>query len=131
VCVIIRLDPPTTPTTATLAQKIFDPSKTIDLTTPGFQQVPACGYFLVETFTWTIPTGAPITENNSGGSKYKIDVVTTDPTKHNTYSVTLGLSALYATLQTTFTQNISFTVTVTDPCRTTTITPFTLTNISM
>ena len=38
----------------------------------------------------------------------------------------LALSALYATLVKTFTKDITFTVTVNDPCRTTTITPFVL-----
>ena len=62
VCVITHLDPPTMPTA--LTYKIFDsPAHQIDLSTPGFQQVPACGYYLVETFTWTIPSGAPITQN--------------------------------------------------------------------
>jgi hypothetical protein len=36
-------------------------SLVMDLTTPGFQQNPACGYTLAETRTWTIPTGAPLT----------------------------------------------------------------------
>ena len=93
--------------------------------------MPACGYFLVETFTWTIPDGAPITENTSGGSSYVIDVESTDPSHDDTYSVTLGLSALYATLQTTYTQSISLSITVTDPCLTTTYEDFTLTQMTM
>ena len=93
--------------------------------------MPACGYYLVETFTWTIPQGAPITENNSGNSKYKIDTLSTDPTKHATYTVKLALSALYATLVATFTEEIEFVVTVNDPCRTTTIAAFTLQQMTM
>ena len=125
VCVITSLAKPSAPQTTTY--KIFDkPALTIDLSNPGFQQVPACGYYLVETFTWTIPQGAPITQNNSGNSKYKIDTLSTDPTKHGTYTVKLALSALYATLVATFTQEIEFVVTVNDPCRTTTIAAFTL-----
>ena len=125
VCVILSLDPPTMPTT--LDYLIFATSDlTIDLSSPGFQQVPACGYYLVETFTWDIPAGAPITENTSGGSRYVIDTASTPPADDGTYAVTLNLSALYATLVTTYTQSISFTVTVTDPCLTTTIAAFTL-----
>ena len=92
--------------------------------------MPACGYHLVETFTWTIPAGAPITENGSS-SRYDIDTISTDPAKHGTYDIKLKLSALYATLVATFEKEIDFTITVTDPCRTTTITPFVLTDMTI
>ena len=55
-----------------------------------------------------------------------IDVDSTDPSHDSTYTVTLNLSALYATLVTTYTQSITFTVTVTDPCLTTTFETVTL-----
>ena len=92
--------------------------------------MPACGYYLVETFTWDIPSGAPITENTSGGTSYVIDVASTDPSHDGTYTVTLNLSALYATLVTTYTQSISFTITVTDPCLTTTFETVTLSQMT-
>ena len=124
-CVITHLDPPTDPTD--LNYSIFATSDlSHDLSDPGFQQVPACGYYLVETFTWTIPDGAPITENTSGGSSYKIDTSSTTPEDDGSYTVTLSLSALYATLVATYTQDISFTIVVTDPCLTTAIEAFTL-----
>jgi len=60
VCVITRIDPPTSPTTT--EQLIFALTPLdIDLSSPGFVQQPACGYTLAETFTWEIPAGAPIT----------------------------------------------------------------------
>ena len=93
--------------------------------------MPACGYYLVETFTWTIPAGSPITEDNSGGSNYKLKVSSTDPSHDATYTVKLELSALYATLVSTFTQEISFDILVTDPCLTTTFEVFTLNAMSM
>ena len=125
VCIILSLDPPTQPTLTDYL--IFATSPlTIDLSTPGFQQVPACGYYLVETFSWDIPTGSPIAQNTSGGSEYVIDVESTDPAHDSTYSVTLNLSALYATLVATYTQSITFTITVTDPCLTTTYETVTL-----
>ena len=58
---------------------------------------------MVETFTWDIPTDAPIVPNTSGGSNYVIDTSSTDPSDDGTYEVTLNLSALYATLVTTYT----------------------------
>jgi hypothetical protein len=128
-CVIVSLDPPTDPTD--LAYLIFAVSPlTIDLSSPGFQQVPACGYYLVETFTWDIPSDAPITENTSGGNTYAVDVASTEPSDDGSYTVTLNLSALYATLVTTYTQSISFTVTVTDPCLTTTYETVTLSQMT-
>jgi len=99
-CVIVSLDPPTDPTDTSYL--IFATSPlVIDLSSPGFQQVPSCGYYLVETFTWTIPEGAPITESNS--NRYELTVDSTTPDHDATYSVTLSLSALYATLVTTYT----------------------------
>lgn len=101
-CVITHLDPPTTPvSTAYTMFALAD--LTIDLSSPGFQQVPACGYYLVEEFTWTIPTGAPIVANTSSGSNYIIDVSSTTPAHDSTYSVTLTLKGLYATLVTEYT----------------------------
>ena len=125
-CVITGLAKPTAPTT--LAYTIFALNKlTIDMSSPGFQQVPACGYYLVETYTWTIPSSAPIKEfYSTGGSPYIIDIESTDPTKNGNYLVTLALSAFYPSTELTFTQSISFSVTVTDPCLTLVYTSFTL-----
>jgi len=124
------LDPPTTP--AATSYLIFATTPlSIDISSPGFQQVPACGYYLVETFTWTIPADSGITQDTDGGSNYKLKVDSTTPAHDGTYTVKLELSALYATLVATFTQEISFTVTVTDPCLTTAIAPFTLSAMSM
>lgn len=129
-CVITHLTPPVDPTE--LDYLVFAPNPlVIDLGTPGFVQVPACGYFLVETYTWTIPEGAPITQDTSSGSQYIVNVLSTDPSTHGSFAVTLGMSALYSTLQTTFTEDITFTVVVTDPCLTTEITTFTLVKMNM
>lgn len=68
--------------------------------------------------------------NTSGGSNYVIDVSSTDPSHDGTYEVTLSLSALYATLVTTYTQSITFSITVTDPCLTTTFETVTLTQMT-
>ena len=52
----------------------------IDLSTPGFVQTPACGYGLINTYTWTIPAGAPITQDTSTPKNwYKLSTSTTDP----------------------------------------------------
>lgn len=82
--------------------------------------MPACGYYLVETINWTIPAGAPITQETDGGTNmYKLVVSSTDPDKHATYELTIDNSALYATLQTTYTSSLTFEFVVTDPCLTT------------
>lgn len=58
-CVITHIQEPDMP--LDLDYKIFAVDDTIiDISVPGFQQVPACGYYLVETITWTIPSDAPI-----------------------------------------------------------------------
>lgn len=65
VCVITHLTPTNLPQNT--AYTIFNPTPlAIDVSTPGFNQVPACGYYLFKTFTWDIPAGAKaITTNDS------------------------------------------------------------------
>jgi hypothetical protein len=98
----------------------------IDISSPGFVQTPACGYGLINTFTWTIPTGAPITQDTSTPKNwYKLTTTTTDPKKDATYTVSLNVSAYYGGLDQTFTKTVTFTIVVTDPCLTTVLTPLT------
>jgi len=71
----------------------------VDISVPGFLQTPACGYGLINTYTWTIPTGAPISEDTASPKNwYKLAITTRDPKKHGTYSVSLNVSAFYGGL---------------------------------
>lgn len=107
-------------------------SLVINNDTPGFVQTPACGYGLINTFTWTIPAGAPITEDTaSPKNPYKLTVTTTDPKKDASYPVSLKVSAFYGGLSATFEKTLTYNIVVTDPCLTTVITPFTITNITI
>ena len=128
-CVITNLDAPTAPTVAAATQLIFATSPLdIDLSTPtGFVQRPACGYTLANTFTWEIPTGAPITQT----SDYVIRVETEDASKRGTYTVKLINSANYAGTGVTYSNESEFVVTLTDPCQTTTLTDFSVPNVSV
>ena len=120
VCVIASIDMPTNP--GVVEYIMFYPVKNLSLT-PNFTQRPACGYTLTETLTWTIPGGAPITVDSA--NKYHISAVSTDPTKHNTYSLIFKDFISYGTQ--TFQPQVTFDFKVTDPCRTSVITPITLT----
>ena len=73
---------------------------------------------MTEVFTWTIPSGAPITVDS--GNAQQINVQTTDDTKHGTYSVTLQNAITHA--DGSWTPSMTFNVDVVDPCRTTSIT---------
>lgn len=126
VCVITNLDPAVAPTE--LEQLIFALTPLDnDLSTPGFLQRPACGYTLAETFTWEIPAGAPITQTGS----YTIRTESEEAADRNTYTVNLINSANYAGTGVTYANNIEFVITVTDPCLTTTLTDFTIPNVSI
>ena len=58
-------------------------------------------------------------------------VTTNDASKRGTYDLKLINSANYAGTGVTYSNNVAFTVTVTDPCLTTTFTDFTIPNVSI
>jgi len=98
----------------------------INIGTPGFVQTPACGYGLINTFTWDIPAGAPITQDTAQPKNwYKLTVSTRDPLKDASYAVSLNVSSYYGGLDVTFTKTVTFNIVVTDPCLTTVLTQFT------
>ena len=126
VCVITGLDIPPTPTIT--EQLIFALTPLdINLATPGFVQRPACGYTLTNSFTWEIPAGSPITKTGN----YSIRVSSNIAAQRNTYNVKLINTANYAGTGVTYSNNIPFTVTVTDPCLTTTLTDFAIPDVSI
>lgn len=128
-CVITHLTNTNLPTNT--AYTIFDPTPLlVDVSTPGFNQVPNCGYYLFKTFTWDIPSGAPAITAISDNS-YGISVKSTDANHAGTPTVTLNISALHGATLVTYTNSVTFTVTLTDPCLTTIITNFSLPNKSM
>ena len=126
VCVITRIDPPTAPTGT--EQLIFALTPLdIDLSSPGFVQQPACGYTLSETFTWEIEASAPITQI----ADYSIQVSSDSAAERAIYTVKLIDSANYAGTGVTYAEEIEFTVTVTDPCLTTTLSSLSIPAVSI
>lgn len=103
----------------------------IDLSTPGFQQRPACGYALTETYGWTIPTDAPIVSANTYPEAYTLTTSSYDALTRGDYDVNLAFSGRYETTGVLYTNDISFTITVTDPCITTVLTDFTIPDVSI
>jgi hypothetical protein len=77
---------------------------------------------LTELIAWTIPGGAPFTID--AVNKLKITASTTDVTKHSSYSLTVKDWVTYGSQN--FQPSVIFTFKVTDPCRTTIITPIVL-----
>lgn len=119
-CTITNVASPTAPSTAggwTLTYNVYDNSLAIDLSTIAYPQTPLCGYTVSETFTWTIPSGAPITVDSANPEK--VNVQTTDDTKHGTYTLTLQNAISHA--NGSWTPSMTFDVNVVDPCRTTAI----------
>ena len=112
-CVITDLDPPTAPVDALYTIFQLD-AYSIDISSPGFQQRPACGYTLVEDRTWTIPAAAPITED--GSDPYILAVASDVGTDRDIYTVTLANSALYETTGVTYANTVTFDIAVVDPC---------------
>ena len=87
---------------------IFNPTAlTIDVSTPGFNQVPACGYYLFKTFTWDIPAGAPAITGSSSNS-YGLEVLSTNANHAGTFTVTLNVSAFHGATMVTYTNSVTF-----------------------
>ena len=96
---------------------VYENSLPIDLSSILYPQTPLCGYTVTEVFTWTIPSGAPITVDSDNPEK--INVFTSDDTKHGTYSVTLTNAITHS--DGTWSPSMTFNIQVNDPCRTTPI----------
>ena len=129
-CVITHIDPPNswvknsaTETPADFEYIIHSLTDiSIDLSSPGYVQQPACGYTLTEVMAWSFnPSPAnPITTSSS--SPYTMTISSATNSDAEVYVATLTNSVSYQGQS--FMPSISFTVTVTDPCLTTVITPF-------
>lgn len=87
------------------------------MSTIAYPQTPLCGYTVTEAFTWTIPSGAPITVDSANAEK--VNVFTSDDTKHGTYSLTLTNAITHS--DGTWSPSMTFNVDVVDPCRATPI----------
>ena len=125
-CVITSISSPSQPSAGDASYIVFDTAKTITLT-PQFEQVPACGYTLVEDIQWTIPGTAPITVT---GDPYVLSVSSTDGLNHHaTNPVIVQNNVEYD--GSTWSPSVSFDIVITDPCRTSTITDITLTAMTV
>ena len=125
-CVITHIDPPAAPDVSDASYIVFDVEKTITLT-PQFAQVPACGYALVEDIQWTIPSTSPIVET---GDPYVLTVISTDGLAH--HAVNPVIVQNFVTYDTSnWEPSLNFDVTITDPCRTSTITDISLTSMTV
>ena len=126
ICVITGMVDPTVPVLANRSVLVYATTPlVIDISSPGFVQTPACGYGLINTFSWTIPAGAPITQDTANPKNwYKLTVTTRDPKKDASYAVSLNVSSYYGGLDATYTKTVTFNIVVTDPCLTTVLTPF-------
>lgn len=106
-CVVTELTATNAPSVSDLTYTIFSLQPTVlDVSSPGFNQVPACGYYLFNTFTWTIPPSAPITKSSS--NDYQVIVNSSNASEAGTYPVTLSVSSLHGATMTTFTKDVSF-----------------------
>ena len=137
VCEITDIDPPTGP--VDWWHWIHNGQATIDISSPGFVQRPACGYTLIENFEWHIATDAPIVPLNdainlSSPDVYTLIIESTDAADRLLYTVTLDLTAEYYTTGQQYFNSVTFTIDVIDPCLETeanSIVPFSITNIAV
>ena len=79
------------PTAAEALYEVFEAEKTITLA-PAFDQQPPCGYTADMTFTWTIPTLAPIYRQ---ADPYSLNILTTNIENADVYTVFLQNAIVY------------------------------------
>lgn len=77
-----------------------------------------------------MPSTAPITVSNDV-DPYILTVSSYDPADRNVYPVELALSARYEVTGVLYANLIQFDVTVTDPCQTTILAPWTINDITI
>lgn len=125
-CVITDISTPTIPSVSAASYIVFDVKKTLVLA-PKFLQVPACGYTINEKITWTIPTSSPITKTTD---PYTLTMVSTNGLAH--HAVNTVIVQNFVTYQSqSWSPMITFPITITDPCRTSTITPYTFDDMTV
>ena len=74
-CTIANVASPTAPAEADgwdLTYNVYENSLAIDLSTILYPQTPLCGYTVTETYTWTIPSGAPSTVDSDNAQKVNV-----------------------------------------------------------
>lgn len=126
VCLITHIDLPADPTDPNPIEYVIHALNdiTIDLSATGFQQRPACGYTLSENLVWSFnPALAPPIITNAN-SPYTLLLRSSTNSDAGVYTATLTNAISYQSQS--FMPEISFQITVTDPCLTTVITSFDL-----
>jgi len=101
------------PTTEAATYTVFDEDYTITLT-PEFDQQPPCGYTAGMTFTWTIPSLAPIYKT---ADPYGLMVTTTNIDFDGTYTVFLENHIVYG--EQTWHETVSYDIEIVNPCEST------------
>ena len=110
-----------------ISYNVFARTTVIDATTIVYTQSPACGYTFTNSFTYTIPAGNASSVVSQGGYMTpSFNVFTSNTALTGTYSLTLANTITVDSGQgqstTTFSGNDqSYSLTVSNPCPTTTI----------
>jgi hypothetical protein len=129
-CIIERIDSPANPGTQTY--NLMATQKDVSLT-PNFLQYPPCNYAITNNIVWTIPT---ISADSSAITKindYQIRITSTTLSIHGVYSVTVTNSVSYNDRGTAqaWAPAVTFNVDIKDPCKTSTITAISLTDMTV
>ena len=115
--------------TSDLTYSLYDGPKVIDLSTWVYHQTPPCDYTVVNSYSWTIPTDAQsFIQDNIPTNYQAITVQSAKKTAVNDYVVVLhnAITDNNEAPSQSFNVDITFTVSVIDPCDTTTMTPINL-----
>ena len=129
-CIIEKINSPQNPGTQTY--NLMAAAKDVTLT-PAFLQYPPCDYAVTNNIQWTIPTIADDTNAITKVNDYKIRISSSKLTIHGEYTLTVKNSVTYTDRGTAqaWSPSVSFKVDIKDPCKTSTITQITLTDMTV
>lgn len=129
-CIIERIDSPNNPGTQTY--NLMAAAKDVTLT-PAFLQYPPCDYAVNNNIQWTIPTIADDANAITKVNDYQIRISSTTLSIHGEYTLTVTNSVTYTDRGTpqAFSPSVTFKVDIKDPCKTSTITQISLTDMTV
>lgn len=131
-CIIEQINTPTVPSPNPVVYNLMAANHFENIA-PNFAQYPPCNYAIVESIAWTIPAIPDDTDAITAASDYQISVQSNTLSIHGQYTLVMTNTVTYTDRGTAqaWSPSITFVVDIKDPCKTSTISTVSLTDMSV